>query len=371
MSAQNIQSTDTKLKVEGLVKAFPSRDHKDDLFKAVNNVSLSFKQGELTTLLGPSGCGKTTTLRMLAGFEYPSRGKVIIDDDDTTNKPPNKRDVGMVFQNYALFPHLTVFENVSYGLKVKKLHKKEIKEKTDEVLKLMGLEELKDRSPSQLSGGQQQRVAIARAIVIEPKILLFDEPLSNLDTKLRQYMRQEIRNLQQRLDITSVYVTHDQEEAMAISDQVVILNEGEIQQVGTPLEIYLNPVNSFVANFIGDSNILTGRLIAVNEEQININMEGTNIIVANENDNGMKVDEKVNCVIKPEFWSISEQGEFIVTVNQYTFLGSHIEYLVQLGNQTFSFFDYFHFENGIKEIGSNIKLSLRKDLIKVLRKEDE
>src|SRR5699024_3342960 len=171
MSAQNIQSTDTKLKVEGLVKAFPSRDHKDDLFKAVNNVSLSFKQGELTTLLGPSGCGKTTTLRMLAGFEYPSRGKEIIDDDDTTNKPQNKRYVCIVFQNYALFQHLTVFENVSYGLKVKKLHKKEIKEKTDEVLKLMGLEELKDRSPSQLSGGQQQRVAIARAIVIEPKIL--------------------------------------------------------------------------------------------------------------------------------------------------------------------------------------------------------
>lgn len=370
MSVQNIQSTDTKLKVEDLVKAFPSRHHKDDVFKAVNNVSLSFKHGELTTLLGPSGCGKTTTLRMLAGFEYPSRGKVIIDDDDITNKPPNKRDVGMVFQNYALFPHLTVFENVSYGLKVKKLNKKEIKRKTEEVLTLMGLEDLKDRSPSQLSGGQQQRVAIARAIVIEPKILLFDEPLSNLDTKLRQYMRQEIRNLQQRLGITSVYVTHDQEEAMAISDQVVILNEGEIQQVGTPLEIYLNPANSFVANFIGDSNILTGTLIAINENQININIEGTIFAITNEINGEMDTDDEVNCVIKPEFWSISNQGEFLVTVNQYTFLGSHIEYRVQLGNQTFSFFDYYHFENGVQEIGSEIRLKLRGGLMKILKKED-
>src|SRR5699024_3454624 len=369
MSTKNKQSTDNKLKVEKLVKAFPSRDHKEGEFKAVNNVSLSFKHGELTTLLGPSGCGKTTTLRMLAGFEYPSLGNVIIDNEDITNKPPNKRDVGMVFQNYALFPHLTVFENVSYGLKVKKLNKQEIKRKTDEVLLLMGLEELKDRSPSQLSGGQQQRVAIARAVVIEPKILLFDEPLSNLDTKLRQYMRQEIRNLQQRLGITSVYVTHDQEEAMAISDQVVILNEGEIQQVGTPLEIYLNPANSFVANFIGDSNILTGTLLAINGAQININIEGTIVVINNDINSKMAVNEEVNCVIKPEFWSISEEGEFLVTVNQYTFLGSHIEYNVQLGSQTFSFFDYYHFENGVKEIGSEIRLKLRGELMKVIKKE--
>ncbi|MDY0393813.1 ABC transporter ATP-binding protein [Virgibacillus halophilus] len=244
-----------KLKIDNLVKVFPSRNKNKD-FYAVDHVSINFKQGELTTLLGPSGCGKTTTLRMLAGFEFPTSGKVIVDGEDITTQPSNKRDIGMVFQNYALFPHLTVYENVSYGLRIRKVNKSELKERTDSVLSLMGLEELSDRSPSQLSGGQQQRVAIARAIVTEPKILLFDEPLSNLDTKLRQYMRTEIRNLQRRLGITSVYVTHDQEEAMAISDQVVILNEGKVQQIGPPLDIYLNPVNSFVADFIGDSDIL-------------------------------------------------------------------------------------------------------------------
>lgn len=365
MSSNYSASNTVKLKIEDVVKVFPSRDKKDD-FYAVDHISLHFKHGELTTLLGPSGCGKTTTLRMLAGFEFPTSGKIIVDGEDITNQLPNKRDIGMVFQNYALFPHLSVFENVSYGLKIKKVNKAELKEKTENVLSLMNLEGLKDRSPSQLSGGQQQRVAIARAIITEPKILLFDEPLSNLDTKLRQYMRNEIRNLQRRLGITSIYVTHDQEEAMAISDQVVIMNEGKIQQIGSPQEIYLNPVNRFVADFIGDSDILKASVIEANEEFIKLVIEKTVFQVKNEIDYLFQKDDVVNCVMKPEFWSISDQGNFLVEIIQATFLGSHVEYIAQLGNQSFKFFDYQYYENGLKEIGSKIRLKLRNDLVKVL-----
>lgn len=365
MNSKHTESN-IKLKIEDLVKVFPSRSKKDDVFTAVDNVSLNFKQGELTTLLGPSGCGKTTTLRILAGFEFPTSGDVVINGDNITNKPPNKRDIGMVFQNYALFPHLTVYENVSYGLKIKKVDKADIKRKTEEVLSLLELEDLKDRNPSQISGGQQQRVAIARAIIIEPKILLFDEPLSNLDSKLRQYMRTEIRNLQRRLDITSIYVTHDQEEAMAISDQIIILNEGKIQQIGTPQDIYLNPVNSFVANFIGDSDILKASVNDVSEDSITLKLDDTTFKVKNDLANKRQIGDAVNCVMKPEFWSISDQGDFSAEIVQSTFLGSHMEYLVQIGNQSFKFFDYFLFENGQKEVGSKVTLKLRNDLVKVL-----
>lgn len=370
MSSKHLESNSVKMRIENLVKIFPSRNKKKD-FNAVDHISLNFKYGELTTLLGPSGCGKTTTLRMLAGFEFPTSGKVIVDGEDITTQPSNKRDVGMVFQNYALFPHLTVFENVSYGLKIKKVNKAELKNKTENVLSLMNLEELKDRSPSQLSGGQQQRVAIARAIITEPKILLFDEPLSNLDTKLRQYMRTEIRNLQRRLGITSIYVTHDQEEAMAISDQVVILNEGKIQQIGSPLDIYLNPVNSFVADFIGDSDILKASVTAITEKFVKLNLEETIFKVKNGFDHTFQKDEVVNCVTKPEFWSINDQGIFLVEIIQATFLGSHVEYVAQLGKQSFKFFDYHYYENGRKEIGSKIRLKLRIDLMKVLEYDTE
>lgn len=353
------------LKIENLVKTFPSRDRKKD-FYAVDNVSLNFKHGELTTLLGPSGCGKTTTLRMLAGFEFPTSGKVIVDGKDITTQPPNKRDVGMVFQNYALFPHLTVYENVSYGLKIKKVDKAELKNKTEKVLSLMRLEEMKDRSPSQLSGGQQQRVAIARAIITEPKILLFDEPLSNLDAKLRQYMRIELRNLQRRLGITSIYVTHDQEEAMAISDRVVILNNGKVQQVASPLEIYLSPANSFVADFIGNSDILKASVNEITEKSIRLSLEEINIQVKNVSDHGFQKGDVVDCAIKPEFWSIDDQGDFLVEIIQATFLGSYMEYLAQLGKQSFKFVDYYYHENGRKEAGSKVRLKLKNDLVKVL-----
>jgi len=366
MNSQHTESSNVKLKLEDIVKIFPSRNKKNDVFTAVDNVSLEFKEGELTTLLGPSGCGKTTTLRMLAGFEFPTSGNVIIDGENITNQPPNQRDIGMVFQNYALFPHMTVYENISYGLKIKKVDKAEIKRRTEEVLSLMELEDLKDRSPSQISGGQQRRVAIARAIIIEPKILLFDEPLSNLDSKLRQHMRTEIRNLQRRLGITSIYVTHDQEEAMAISDQIIILSDGKVQQKGSPQDIYLNPVNSFVANFIGDSDVLKVSVKDFSEETLTLQIGGTTFKVKNELEHQFQINDVVDCVMKPEFWSISAQGNFSAEIVQSTFLGSHMEYLVQIENQSFKFFDYFHFENGQKEVGSNVQLKLRNDLVKVL-----
>ena len=228
----------------------------DAVVTAVDSMNLTVKEGELITLLGPSGCGKTTTLRMIAGFHTPTSGDVLIDGESVNALPPNKRPTAMVFQNYALFPHMTVEENISYGLKVRGDSSVKIKKKVDGIIQLIGLDGLAKRQPRELSGGQQQRVSLARAMVMEPKVLLFDEPLSNLDAKLRVSTRLEIRKLQQRVGITSVYVTHDQEEAMMLSDKVVIMKAGMIQQIGTPSEIYAHPVNCFVAGFIGKANFL-------------------------------------------------------------------------------------------------------------------
>ncbi len=226
---------------------------------AVDDVTLEIPAGKLVTLLGPSGCGKTTTLRMIAGLEYPSTGRVFIGGDDVTPLPASSRSVTMVFQSYALFPHLTVFENVAYGLRIAKLPAGEITTQVAAVLDLVGLPQIGGRYPAQLSGGQQQRVALARALVMQPKVLLFDEPLSNLDAKLRKHVRAEIRELQQRLAITSIYVTHDQAEALALSDVVVVMNRGRIEQVGAPADLYRQPATRFVADFIGEANLLPGR----------------------------------------------------------------------------------------------------------------
>jgi len=226
---------------------------------AVDHIDLEVRPGSLLTLLGPSGCGKTTTLRMVAGLERASEGRVYIDGEDVTRLPANLRDVTMVFQSYALFPHMNVFENVAYGLRVARASKDEIVQRTGDTLRMVGLEGLGERATNALSGGQQQRVALARALVMEPKVLLFDEPLSNLDAKLRKRVREEIRELQQRLDITSIYVTHDQEEALAISDDVVVMVDGRVEQRGTPFELYTRPATPFVADFIGTANFLSGR----------------------------------------------------------------------------------------------------------------
>ena len=243
------------VQIRNLVKEFVDARTKQQV-RAVDDVSLDIADGEFFALLGPSGCGKTTLLRMIAGFEEPTSGQVLFGERDVTNHPPNKRDAAMVFQSYAIFPHLNVFDNVAFGLKLRRLPAREIAERVARVMEVTGLSGYEKRSPSQLSGGQQQRVALARCIVMEPQLLLFDEPLSNLDAKLREQMRVEIRELQQRLGITTVYVTHDQVEAMSISDVVVVMEKGHIMQVGSPEDIYARPANRFVADFIGSNNFL-------------------------------------------------------------------------------------------------------------------
>jgi iron(III) transport system ATP-binding protein len=243
------------LELRNISKHFASRDGAGEV-RAVDDVTIDIAQGQFVTLLGPSGCGKTTTLRLIAGFEFPTHGAIILDGRPIDELPPNKRDMAMVFQSYAIFPHLNVYENIAYGLKIKKLSAGEIKRKVAGVLALTELGGLENRAPNQLSGGQQQRVALARALVMEPKVLLFDEPLSNLDAKLRVQMRSEIRRIQQELGITSVYVTHDQDEAMVLSDLIVIMHQGRVQQSGSAVQIYRRPANRFVADFIGRANFL-------------------------------------------------------------------------------------------------------------------
>jgi iron(III) transport system ATP-binding protein len=239
--------------------------------QAVDDVDIEISQGEFFSLLGPSGCGKTTTLRMLAGFEYPTSGQILFDDVDVTFLKPNLRNTGMVFQNFALFPHMNVFENVAFGLQARKTGRTQIRDKVEQALDLVNMQGYETRKIAELSGGQQQRVALARAVVIEPAILLLDEPLSNLDAKLRESTRSEIKALQQRLGITTIYVTHDQEEALTLSDRIAVMQAGRIQQIDTPEQIYRQPVNEFVATFVGNSNILKGRIeIQDNVKKLNL-----------------------------------------------------------------------------------------------------
>ncbi len=240
----------------------------------LKNFNLSVEKGELVSLLGPSGCGKTTTLRTIAGFIMADMGKVFIGGRDYTNLPPNKRNIGLVFQNYALFPHLSVYENVAYGLKRRKIEKNLIPGKISDVLKLVSLTGFEDRLPSQLSGGQRQRVALARSIVIEPDLLLLDEPLSNLDAKLRDEMRAELSRLQHQLGITMIYVTHDQIEALSLSSRIIVMNEGNIEQIGTPEDIYERPSTSFVAKFIGFDNHLNGKVRNRTEDMVLVDIDG-------------------------------------------------------------------------------------------------
>ncbi len=264
--------TPVAIRLAGLTKQFAHRV-KGQVY-AVRDVSIAIAPGELLTLLGPSGCGKTTTLRMIAGFEDPDAGTIAIGERDVTHLMANERNIGFVFQNYALFPHLSVYENVAYGLRVQKKPHGEIARAVGEVLGLVGLAGYERQQPHQLSGGEQQRVALARAIVFQPRVLLFDEPLSNLDAKLRVQMRDEIRQLQKRLGVTTVYVTHDQEEAMAISDRIAVMDRGEIVQVGTAESLYHSPANEFVAHFIGRTNLLSARVTAIRDGGVEVDVGG-------------------------------------------------------------------------------------------------
>ncbi|MFI3284711.1 MAG: ABC transporter ATP-binding protein [Erysipelotrichaceae bacterium] len=307
-------------------------------FYAVDHVTLDIKPGQFITLLGPSGCGKTTTLRMIAGFESPDSGEIYLGDEAINELPPNKRDTAMVFQSYALLPHINVFENVAYGLKIKKMPANEIKERVTKMLSLVELEGMEERMTNQLSGGQQQRVALARALVMEPGVLLFDEPLSNLDAKLRVSMRTEIRKIQQMFGITAVYVTHDQSEAMSISDQVVVMNKGIIAQMGTPREIYLQPKNKFVAQFIGEANFITATVTACNDKKVTLNMKGTEVQVNNHRP--LNINDECEIVIRPESIVLQDEGIIPCEVVLSTFMGTHQYYQVLVDGVIFNVTEY-------------------------------
>jgi iron(III) transport system ATP-binding protein len=311
---------------------------------AVNHFDLEIQQGEFFSLLGPSGCGKTTTLRMIAGFEFPTAGQIFFDDRDVTFLPPHRRNTGMVFQNYALFPHLTVFKNVAFGLEARGVSKPDIKKRVRDALKLVDLADFEHRKVTELSGGQQQRVAIARAIVIEPVILLLDEPLSNLDARLREETRDELRALQRRLGITTIYVTHDQEEALALSDRIAVMKDGVCHQVGAPAEIYQRPADRFVANFVGHSNILEGRVVAseAGRVQLEITPQRRPLppVTITLEVNGMPPapQQSVAVGIRPEsirFANAAADGcnSFPAVIKHISFAGAFADYQVEAGGQ--------------------------------------
>ena len=320
------------LTLENITKVFPPRGSASEV-TAVHDVSLDIEKGELVTLLGPSGCGKTTTLRMIAGFEFPTSGRIILDGQEINPLPPHKREMSMVFQSYAIFPHLTVFENIAYGLNVQRLSKSVIKERVNKVLDLVHLEGYGDRAPTQLSGGQQQRVALARALIMEPKVLLMDEPLSNLDAKLREEMRTEIRRIQKEMNITSVYVTHDQIEAMTLSDRIVVMNQGIIEQIGTPVEIYRFPNSRFVADFIGRANFVPGEVQEKNESNLTVKALGEVIELKNIQ-REFNQQEAVTLIVRPEMIRIKKTGElFKGVIRRAVYLGDVIEYDVEVSGQ--------------------------------------
>ena len=292
----------------------------------LKNVNLNIKPGEFFAFLGPSGCGKTTLLRLIAGFNVADRGEVLIGGSDVSRLPPWQRDVGMVFQSYALWPHMSVAQNVAFGLEERKVPKAEVTKCVMAALDLVGLSHLADRKPSQLSGGQQQRVAVARTIVIEPKVLLLDEPLSNLDAKMRVQVRHELRDLQQRLNLTTVFVTHDQEEANAICDRIAIMNDGMIQQVGTPMELYEKPCNLFVATFLGSANVLKGRV----EGSSFMLEDGGNLQLG-----AHQTTAKPYLVMRPQFIMLAKAqgGALHGYVEHMEFLGASLRYAVRLNQK--------------------------------------
>ena len=295
--------------------------------QAVRDLSFVIERGKLVTLLGPSGCGKTTTLRLIAGLEMATAGSIFIGGKEVTRLSASDRDVSMVFQSYALFPHMTVMQNVSYGLTMSRLSKEEVSEKALEGLELVSLSGFGERLPSELSGGQQQRVAVARALVLEPEVLLFDEPLSNLDAKLRRRVREEIRELQQKLELTTVYVTHDQEEALAVSDTIFVMNEAVIDQEGTPQQLYEEPVNLFVADFIGDANIVKAQILKIDGISANVDIGGIGVNLPNR---GL-VSGEVSVAIRPQSICLSQSGlenSIPGTILKAIYLGGHIEYTV-------------------------------------------
>ncbi len=326
--------------------------------RVLDDFSLSIKDSEFVTLLGSSGCGKTTTLRLIAGFLQPDEGNVLFDGEVINGVPPYKRPVNTIFQRYALFPHYNVYDNIAFGLRVKKVPEKEIKQQVSQMLKLVNLEGFEKRSVAKLSGGQQQRVAIARAVINKPKVLLLDEPLAALDLKLRKDMQNELKNIQKQLGITFIYVTHDQEEALSMSDTVVVMNEGKIQQIGTPIDIYNEPQNAFVADFIGESNILDG----IMEKDFLVNVDGVDFPCL---DRGFGEKEPVDVVIRPEDVKIVEpiKGKLTGTVTSVTFRGVHFEIIVDIEN-----FKWMIQTTEEHKVGDEVGLIIIPDAIHIMKK---
>ena len=333
-------------------------------FYAVKDNSLVIEPGEFVTLLGPSGCGKTTTLRMIAGFESPDEGEIYLGDEAINTLTPNKRDTAMVFQSYALLPHYNVFDNVAYGLKLRHVPKEEIRERVMKILDLVELTGMESRMTNQLSGGQQQRVALARALVIEPSVLLFDEPLSNLDAKLRVTMRTEIRRIQQEVGITAIYVTHDQSEAMALSDRIIIMRSGVVEQIGSPQEIYYHPVNEFVADFIGEANFLKGRLEALSDNRAQLNVSGDICHAAPVP--GMEVGKDYTIVLRPEAASLAEEGGLPCEVVLSCFMGSYQNYHVKVGDTLVKLTDPNPKNKRIYKVGERCHLVFDPESVHVL-----
>ncbi len=359
------------IRLQGVSKRFEHRV-KGEVY-AVREVSLEVRPGELLTLLGPSGCGKTTTLRMIAGFQQPDAGRILIGGQDVTDLMANQRNIGFVFQNYALFPHLSVHENVAYGLRVQKRPEADIARAVGEVLALVGLEGYGGQMPNQLSGGEQQRVALARAIVIRPRVLLFDEPLSNLDARLRVQMRGEIQRLQKALGITAVYVTHDQEEAMAISDRIAVMNQGVIVQDGTAETLYRSPSSEFVAQFIGRTNLLAARVVGVSPSRVDLEVQGRALWTPHAPPD-LKAGQTVRLVVRPEtieLRPVSTGDGLQGTVTSRVFLGEKVEYQVRVGRDVVQVTDYNPNHTGAPQPGETVTLGVPPDAVRVLREARE
>ncbi len=348
------------LQIDNVSKVFGSAE-------AVKDFNLDIEKGELVSFLGPSGCGKTTTLRMVAGFETPTNGRIVINGNDVTNTPPNQRDVGMVFQSYALFPNMTVGGNIGFGLKVMKKPPDEIKQRVKEMLELINMPEYGDRYPFQLSGGQQQRVALARALALRPEVLLLDEPLSALDAKIRVALRSEIRSIQQKLGITAIYVTHDQEEALSLSDRVVVMNAGRMEQVGTPFEIYNFPQTTFVANFVGTLNAVVAEVIDPKANTLRV--DGIQLQAA-EGLEGRKSGDKVTIAIRPERFSFASEGKkanvIDTVIENITFLGSIVRVQVIVGSTKFYMDTFNNPFLELPKIGDKTQITCSRQAVLVL-----
>ncbi len=344
--------------IKNLTKIYQTHNGKSE-FKAVDNISVDIKAGEFVTLLGPSGCGKTTTLRMIAGFEIPSQGDIYLGGDKVDNLTPDKRDTAMVFQSYALFPHLNIYDNISYGLKLKKITKAKLDEKVKNIIDLVGLNGMESRYPNQLSGGQQQRVALARALVMEPGVLLFDEPLSNLDAKLRVYMRAEIRKIQKKVGITAVYVTHDQSEAMSLSDRIIIMNKGLVEQVGTPKEIYYTPATEFVADFIGAANFLEGEIISIKNKLATVLVNGVTLELPYRGTK--KSGDVCKIVLRPEAIEMGDKGLLKGKISSSTFMGAYQDYSIKVGDHEIKCEDFNPQAKTVYDEGNDIFISFKKE----------